>query len=214
MPNQESRRFPKKSTPASSPCHPRFCPTFFFFPPNVTALFFSSEISPELTHGFQKASLVLSFHTTIPNTTRFHRRIRTSLKSNWWEYASTYAHKGRITNRTPPCLTLPNPGILAKQKITQFHTPSFPLRHMAAVAGPNSRSGWFAVPAPVRELFKLFPLTTLPADPLPERAPERTRPRPRLYVFARTEEDARSGRPSFNPQCLKWQVSFASGQRV
>lgn len=79
---------------------------------------------------------------------------------------------------------------------------------MAAVAGHNSRPGWFAVPAPVRELFKLFPLTTLPADPLPERAPERTRPRPRLYVFAKTEEDARSGRPSFNPQCLKWQVSF------
>ncbi|KAL6904901.1 hypothetical protein GGI43DRAFT_295080 [Trichoderma evansii] len=77
---------------------------------------------------------------------------------------------------------------------------------MAAVAGPNSRPGWFAVPAPVRELFKLFPLTTLPAELLPERAPERTRPRPRLYVFARTEEDARSGRPSFNPQCLKWQT--------
>ncbi|KAM0485253.1 hypothetical protein ACHAPX_001237 [Trichoderma viride] len=77
---------------------------------------------------------------------------------------------------------------------------------MAAVAGPSSRPGWFAVPAPVRELFKIFPLTTLPADPLPERSPERTRPRPRLYVFARTEEDARSGRPSFNPQCLKWQT--------
>ncbi|KAK1255223.1 hypothetical protein MKX08_009218 [Trichoderma sp. CBMAI-0020] len=75
-----------------------------------------------------------------------------------------------------------------------------------AVAGPNPRPGWFAVPAPVRELFKLFPLTTLPADPLPERAPERTRPRPRLYVFARTDEDARHGRPSFNPQCLKWQT--------
>ncbi|KAL7901726.1 hypothetical protein HDV63DRAFT_54531 [Trichoderma sp. SZMC 28014] len=75
-----------------------------------------------------------------------------------------------------------------------------------AVAGPHSRPGWFAVPAPVRELFKIFPLTTLPADPLPERSPERTRPRPRLYVFARTEQDARSGRPSFNPQCLKWQT--------
>ncbi|UKZ75232.1 hypothetical protein TrVFT333_002907 [Trichoderma virens FT-333] len=71
---------------------------------------------------------------------------------------------------------------------------------------PPSRPGWFAVPAPVRELFKLFPLTTLPAESLPERAPERTRPRPCLYVFARTLEDARSGRPSFNPQCLKWQT--------
>ncbi|EHK25481.1 uncharacterized protein TRIVIDRAFT_85265 [Trichoderma virens Gv29-8] len=74
------------------------------------------------------------------------------------------------------------------------------------MAGPPSRPGWFAVPAPVRELFKLFPLTTLPAESLPERAPERTRPRPCLYVFARTLEDARSGRPSFNPQCLKWQT--------
>ncbi|KAL6815638.1 hypothetical protein GGI42DRAFT_113200 [Trichoderma sp. SZMC 28013] len=74
------------------------------------------------------------------------------------------------------------------------------------MAGPPSRPGWFAVPAPVRELFKLFPLTTLPAEPLPERAPERARGRPSLYVFARTLEDARSGRPSFNPQCLKWQT--------
>ncbi|KAK4068767.1 uncharacterized protein Triagg1_7127 [Trichoderma aggressivum f. europaeum] len=74
------------------------------------------------------------------------------------------------------------------------------------MAGPPSRPGWFAVPAPVRELFKLFPLTTLPAESLPERAPEPARPRPSLYVFARTLEDARSGRPSFNPQCLKWQT--------
>ncbi|PNP50438.1 hypothetical protein THARTR1_08820 [Trichoderma harzianum] len=74
------------------------------------------------------------------------------------------------------------------------------------MAGPPSRPGWFAVPAPVRELFKLFPLATLPAEALPERAPERARGRPSLYVFARTLEDARSGRPSFNPQCLKWQT--------
>ncbi|KAL7790028.1 hypothetical protein V8C37DRAFT_385185 [Trichoderma ceciliae] len=75
-----------------------------------------------------------------------------------------------------------------------------------AVSGPPPRSGWFAVPAPVRELFKRFPLAVLPADSLPERAPERARPRPCLHVFARTEEDARRGRPSFNPQCLKWQT--------
>ncbi|KAL6863897.1 hypothetical protein J3F83DRAFT_174360 [Trichoderma novae-zelandiae] len=72
---------------------------------------------------------------------------------------------------------------------------------------PSSRPGWFAVPAPVRELFKLFPLTTLPPEALPERSPDdRSRARPRLYVFARTGEDARNGRPSFNPQCLKWQT--------
>ncbi|KAL7939808.1 hypothetical protein V8C35DRAFT_287747 [Trichoderma chlorosporum] len=74
------------------------------------------------------------------------------------------------------------------------------------MAGPPSRPGWFAVPAPVRELFKLFPLATLPAESLPERAPEQARARPCLYVFARTPEDARGGRPSFNPQCLKWQT--------
>ncbi|KAH0492350.1 hypothetical protein TgHK011_007308 [Trichoderma gracile] len=77
---------------------------------------------------------------------------------------------------------------------------------------PSSRPGWFAVPAPVRELFKLFPLTTLPPESLPERSPDpsssssSSRARPRLYVFARTWEDASNGRPSFNPQCLKWQT--------
>ncbi|KAK1247318.1 hypothetical protein MKX07_002227 [Trichoderma sp. CBMAI-0711] len=76
---------------------------------------------------------------------------------------------------------------------------------------PSSRPGWFAVPAPVRELFKLFPLATLPPESLPERSPEPSssssrRARPRLYVFARTWEDANNGRPSFNPQCLKWQT--------
>ncbi|PTB68693.1 hypothetical protein BBK36DRAFT_1112905 [Trichoderma citrinoviride] len=81
---------------------------------------------------------------------------------------------------------------------------------------PSSRPGWFAVPAPVRELFKLFPLATLPPEALPERSPEASssssssssssRDRPRLYVFARSWEDAANGRPSFNPQCLKWQT--------
>ncbi|KAL6892539.1 hypothetical protein HDV57DRAFT_482290 [Trichoderma longibrachiatum] len=76
---------------------------------------------------------------------------------------------------------------------------------------PSSRPGWFAVPAPVRELFKLFPLATLPPESLPERSPDSSSSssspaRPRLYVFARSWEDASNGRPSFNPQCLKWQT--------
>ncbi|KND91678.1 hypothetical protein TOPH_03621 [Tolypocladium ophioglossoides CBS 100239] len=77
---------------------------------------------------------------------------------------------------------------------------------MAAVAAAGAdERGWFAVPPPVRELFKLFPLRVYAADPLPARAPDRTRERPRLYVFAR-EEEAQRGRPSYNPSCLKWQT--------
>ncbi|KEY68938.1 hypothetical protein S7711_04604 [Stachybotrys chartarum IBT 7711] len=70
-----------------------------------------------------------------------------------------------------------------------------------AVSEPR---GWFAVPAPVRELFKVFPLHILPAAALPQRSPDCSRPR--LHVFARGDDDARAGRPSFNPACLKWQT--------
>ncbi|PNY28841.1 Uncharacterized protein TCAP_01238 [Tolypocladium capitatum] len=76
---------------------------------------------------------------------------------------------------------------------------------MAAAAAAADERGWFAVPPPVRELFKLFPLRVYAADPLPARAPDRTCDRPRLYVFA-GEDEARRGRPSYNPSCLKWQV--------
>jgi hypothetical protein len=66
--------------------------------------------------------------------------------------------------------------------------------------------GLFAVPAPVRDLFKRFPLHVAPADALPVRSPDcHPSSRPRLYVFA-SDEDARRGRPSFNPSCLKWQT--------
>ncbi|VUC37357.1 unnamed protein product [Clonostachys rosea] len=67
---------------------------------------------------------------------------------------------------------------------------------------PDSRS-WVAVPAPVRDLFKLFPLRVYAAEELPSRAPHPTRPRPSLYVFAL---DGDCARPSFNPSCLKWQT--------
>ncbi|KAH7325956.1 hypothetical protein B0I35DRAFT_405281 [Stachybotrys elegans] len=66
--------------------------------------------------------------------------------------------------------------------------------------------GLFAVPAPVRDLFKRFPLHVSPADALPVRSPDcHPASSPRLYVFA-SEDDARHGRPSFNPSCLKWQT--------
>ncbi|CAH0016084.1 unnamed protein product [Clonostachys rhizophaga] len=67
---------------------------------------------------------------------------------------------------------------------------------------PDSRS-WVTVPAPVRDLFKLFPLRVYAAEELPSRAPQPTRARPSLYVFTL---DGDCARPSFNPSCLKWQT--------
>ncbi|OAA42200.1 hypothetical protein NOR_05049 [Metarhizium rileyi] len=59
---------------------------------------------------------------------------------------------------------------------------------MAAATAP-SEPGIFAIPRPIRSLFNLFPLHTYEAEPLPVRAPDRSRPRARLYVFS-SEEDA------------------------
>ncbi|KFG81282.1 putative mitochondrial outer membrane protein (Sam35) [Metarhizium anisopliae] len=75
----------------------------------------------------------------------------------------------------------------------------------AAPSAPSESSSIFAVPRPIRSLFKLFPLRTYEPEPLPARAPDRTRPRAKLYVFS-SDEDALRGRPSFNPTCLKWQT--------
>ncbi|KHN96667.1 uncharacterized protein MAM_05610 [Metarhizium album ARSEF 1941] len=77
----------------------------------------------------------------------------------------------------------------------------------AAPAAPSAPpdAGVFAVPRPIRSLFNLFPLCTYGPEPLPVRAPDRSRPRAKLYVFS-SHEDALQGRPSFNPTCLKWQV--------
>jgi metaxin len=77
---------------------------------------------------------------------------------------------------------------------------------MAAAATTPPESSILAVPHAIRSLFKLFPLHTYDAEPLPARAPSRIWARARLYVFA-SEHDAQQGNPSFNPTCLKWQVS-------
>jgi metaxin len=64
---------------------------------------------------------------------------------------------------------------------------------------------FFRVPPPIKQLFDRFPLTTYPANDLPERTPS-GREDNQLFVFS-DAASARRGRPSFNPQCLKWQVS-------
>ena len=64
---------------------------------------------------------------------------------------------------------------------------------------------FFSIPAPVKVLFDKVPVLTYPPNDLPQRAPKPARI-PSLYVFIK-KEDAAAGRPSYNPSCLKWQVS-------
>ncbi|OOQ90950.1 putative mitochondrial outer membrane protein (Sam35) [Penicillium brasilianum] len=63
---------------------------------------------------------------------------------------------------------------------------------------------FFRVPPPIKQLFDRFPLTTYPANDLPQRTPS-GRAANQLFVFS-DATSARRGRPSFNPQCLKWQA--------
>lgn len=65
----------------------------------------------------------------------------------------------------------------------------------------------FSIPPPVKRVFDKFPLRTYTENELPLRAPA-GREENVLHIFA-TEEDAERGRPSFNPACLKWQVSLS-----
>ncbi len=64
------------------------------------------------------------------------------------------------------------------------------------------------VPQVVQRLFDAVPLLTYPANGLPARSPPAGDELPSLYVFIHPE-DALKGRPSFNPQCLKWQVRLS-----
>lgn len=63
----------------------------------------------------------------------------------------------------------------------------------------------FDVPAPIKQLFDRFPLCTYSVNDLPQRAPHH-RNAHILYIFT-TDEGALRGLPSYNPACLKWQVS-------
>ena len=63
---------------------------------------------------------------------------------------------------------------------------------------------WLGLPDSVKRVFDRFPLKSYPANPLPQNILS-TRDEHALYIFA-SSGDARSGRPSYNPGCLKWQV--------
>lgn len=63
----------------------------------------------------------------------------------------------------------------------------------------------FEIPPALKRIFDKFPLVTYDENELPLRASNRRRDEHVLYIFA-TDEDARKGRPSFNPACVRWQV--------
>ncbi|MCJ1398119.1 hypothetical protein MMC11_001316 [Xylographa trunciseda] len=73
----------------------------------------------------------------------------------------------------------------------------------SARASPPSRP-WFALPAPLKHLFSLFPLRTLPSSQLPARTAHH-RDQHVLYIFTDPTTSNRNA-PSFNPTCLKWQT--------
>lgn len=68
------------------------------------------------------------------------------------------------------------------------------------------------VPVPIKQIFDKFPLITYPANELPRRITRRSA-RHALYIFT-TSRAAERGAPSFNPQCLKWQVSPSSSSEA
>ncbi|KAM0239697.1 hypothetical protein ACHAPO_002668 [Fusarium lateritium] len=76
---------------------------------------------------------------------------------------------------------------------------------MTSAVEPAQSNRWFAVPRPIRNLFNHFPLHVYGPEELPVRSPATVRQRPTLYVFV-ADQDALSGKPSYNPSCLKWQT--------
>jgi hypothetical protein len=77
--------------------------------------------------------------------------------------------------------------------------------HNSFSRGTRNLRDLFSIPTPLKRLFDLVPVVVYPPNQLPQRAPKSSRV-PSLYIFS-TAQDAAAGRPSFNPSCLKWQVS-------
>lgn len=74
-------------------------------------------------------------------------------------------------------------------------------------ASASSGRNWVpTVPGPLQRLFDAVPLVTYGPNELPLRSPGASE-LPTLHVFI-TEHDAARGAPSYNPSCLKWQVSL------
>ena len=93
---------------------------------------------------------------------------------------------------------MPQDGHSASQRGTETH--------QSAVTSSNAWQHVFSTPQPIKQLFDRFPLTTYHPNDLPERTAKR-RNQHALYIFT-TDHDAERGAASFNPGCLKWQVSL------
>ena len=68
----------------------------------------------------------------------------------------------------------------------------------------QQQSSIFRIPTSLKRVFDKFPLVQYDENELPLRAPK-DKSQHVLHVFT-TDKDAREGKPSFNPGCLKWQV--------
>ncbi|KAK5170108.1 uncharacterized protein LTR77_004692 [Saxophila tyrrhenica] len=79
-----------------------------------------------------------------------------------------------------------------------------PAKPSEPAARSNRGYSIFTVPAPLKRIFDRFPLVTYAENDAPLRAPT-ARDTHGLHIFT-TASDARNGRPSFNPACLKWQT--------
>ncbi|KAJ9601954.1 hypothetical protein H2200_013513 [Cladophialophora chaetospira] len=78
------------------------------------------------------------------------------------------------------------------------------LKSTRPAASNSSPSSWWQLPPAIRRVFDRFPLITLPANALPQRAPTK-RNENVLYIFQSDDPELRNA-PSFNPSCLKWQA--------
>jgi len=115
-------------------------------------------------------------------------------------HAPSHAHCRRVSQSTLPTF-------ITTLTVAQLLSYDGAAHTMTSQAPPYTQP-WrkIPIPRPLQVLFDTFPLRTYEANGLPERA-ERltTSDLPTLYLFC-TEEDARTGLPSYNPGCLKWQV--------
>ena len=83
------------------------------------------------------------------------------------------------------------------------HEPEPPRPVTPSVVQPKKL---FGVPPPVKRVFDKFPLATYEAEEIPGNVHTGgSSERNRLFVFIGAKEAA-TGAPSFNPQCLRWQV--------
>lgn len=90
--------------------------------------------------------------------------------------------------------------------MTSTQPNSTPSSGTVAESGRPAHRDWIPpIPGPLQRLFDATPLVTYPPNELPYRSPA-PNDLPTLHVFI-TEAGAARGLPSFNPSCLKWQVS-------